>query len=143
MCFGLSVTDGKIEQRVCIKFGVKLGKSATKTLEMLHEAFGEHSSSQTWSFNGIHVSRSVECQLKMTNVQGDQAPAKRQKMLKKFENLSTKTIAKQSMNLQTTLGPVNGDFQEILTENLNMWCIAPSSQQCAGPHVPENHRVCD
>jgi hypothetical protein len=35
--------DGKIEYCVCIKFCVKLGKSATKTLEMLHEAFGEHS----------------------------------------------------------------------------------------------------
>jgi hypothetical protein len=34
--------DGKIKQRVCIKFSVKLGKSATKTLKMLCEAFGEH-----------------------------------------------------------------------------------------------------
>jgi hypothetical protein len=35
--------DGKIEQRVCIKFCMKLGKSATETYEMLREAFGEHS----------------------------------------------------------------------------------------------------
>jgi hypothetical protein len=40
-CFVLSVMDGKIEQHICIKFCVKLGKSATKTLEMLDEAFGE------------------------------------------------------------------------------------------------------
>jgi hypothetical protein len=39
--------DGKIEQRVCIKFTVKLSKSATETLEMLREAFREHSLSQT------------------------------------------------------------------------------------------------
>jgi hypothetical protein len=39
--------DGKIEQLVCIKFCMKLGKSTTKTPEMLHEAFGEHSLSQT------------------------------------------------------------------------------------------------
>jgi uncharacterized metal-binding protein len=38
--------EGKIKQRVCIKFCVKLRKSATKILEMLHEAFGEHSLSQ-------------------------------------------------------------------------------------------------
>jgi hypothetical protein len=44
------VTDGKIEQRVCIKFRVKLGRSTTETLEMLHEAFGEHSLSQTEVF---------------------------------------------------------------------------------------------
>jgi hypothetical protein len=34
--------DGKIEQCVCIKFCVELGKSTNETLEMLHEAFGEH-----------------------------------------------------------------------------------------------------
>jgi hypothetical protein len=51
--------------------------------------------------NDIHVSREVECQLKVTNVQGNQAPAKRQKMLKKFDNSSTKTVAEQSMSLQT------------------------------------------
>jgi hypothetical protein len=54
--------------------------------------------------NGIHVSRPVECQLKMTSIQGDQAPAKRQKMLKKFENSSTKTVAEQSMSLQVDVG---------------------------------------
>jgi hypothetical protein len=42
--------DGKIEQRVCIKLCVKLGISATKTLEMLHDAFGEHSLSWTAVF---------------------------------------------------------------------------------------------
>jgi hypothetical protein len=31
--------DGKIEQYVCIKFCMKLGKSATETVEMLREAF--------------------------------------------------------------------------------------------------------
>jgi hypothetical protein len=42
----------------------------------------------------------------MTNVEGDQAQAKRQKMLKKFENSSTKTVAEKSMSSQTPLGSV-------------------------------------
>jgi hypothetical protein len=63
--------DGKIEQRVCVKFCVKLGKSTTETLEILREALGKHSLS-----HGIHVSRPVECQSKLMNVRGDQAPAK-------------------------------------------------------------------
>jgi hypothetical protein len=37
---------GKIQKCVCIKFRVKLGKSATETLEMLRGAFGEHSLSR-------------------------------------------------------------------------------------------------
>jgi hypothetical protein len=39
----------------------------------------------------------------MMNIQGDQAPAKRQKTLKKFETSSMKTIAEKSMSLQTLL----------------------------------------
>jgi hypothetical protein len=46
----LYALDGKIEQRVCIKFCVKLSKSTTNTLEMLREAFGEHSLSRTVVF---------------------------------------------------------------------------------------------
>jgi hypothetical protein len=42
--------NGKIEQRVCIKFCVKFGNSATKILEMLREAFEEHSLSRTAVF---------------------------------------------------------------------------------------------
>jgi hypothetical protein len=41
---------GKIKQHVRIKFCVKFSKSATETLEMLCEAFGEHSSSWTAVF---------------------------------------------------------------------------------------------
>jgi hypothetical protein len=40
----------------------------------------------------------------MTSAEGDQASAKQQKMLKKFENSSTKTVTEQSMSSQTLLG---------------------------------------
>jgi hypothetical protein len=66
--------DSKMEQRVYIKFCVKLGKSATETLEMLCEAFGEHSLRRAAVFEWH--SRFKAGQLKMTNVQDDQAPAK-------------------------------------------------------------------
>jgi hypothetical protein len=42
--------DGKIEQCVSISSCVKLVISASETLEMLREAFGEPSSSQTAVF---------------------------------------------------------------------------------------------
>jgi hypothetical protein len=42
--------DDKITQRVCTKVCVKLGKSATETLEILREVFGEHSLSRAAVF---------------------------------------------------------------------------------------------
>jgi hypothetical protein len=71
----------------------------------------------------------------MMNVQGELAPAKQQKILKKFENSSTKTH-RTIHELADTIGISYGVCQEILTENLNMRLIAR-------PHVPENYRVCD
>jgi hypothetical protein len=50
-CFNLSAMDGKIEQCVCIKFCVKLGKTNSEALEMLRDAFGEHSLSCTAVFH--------------------------------------------------------------------------------------------
>jgi hypothetical protein len=55
--------------------------------------------------NGIHLSRPLECQLKI-NVQGEHAPTKGQKILKKIENSYRKTIAGQSMSSQTPLRSV-------------------------------------
>jgi hypothetical protein len=49
----LAATDGRIEQRVCITFCVKLCKSGTETLEMLCEAFEEHSLSWTGIFQWL------------------------------------------------------------------------------------------
>jgi hypothetical protein len=57
--------------------------------------------------------------------------------VEKYENLSTKTVAEQSMSPQT----LSYGVCQILTENLNMRRIAPSSKQRARPHVPENDRV--
>jgi hypothetical protein len=56
LCFVLSVMQGKIEQCICLKLSMKLSKPD----EMLCQGFDEQ----------------VECQLKMMNVQGDQAPTK-------------------------------------------------------------------
>jgi hypothetical protein len=69
--------DGKIKQYVCIKFCGKLGKSATETLDMLREAFGEHYLSRT-AVSEWHSHFKVSQVSVVMNVQADQAPAKQQ-----------------------------------------------------------------
>jgi hypothetical protein len=64
--------DGKIKQCVHIKFSMKLSKSATETLEMILEAFGERSLSWTAVFEMTFTFQGqFECQLKIMNVQGN------------------------------------------------------------------------
>jgi hypothetical protein len=47
---------------------------------------------------------------------------------------SMKNIAEQSMSSHT-IRISYGVCEEILTENLNMHCSAPSSRQCTCPHI--------
>jgi hypothetical protein len=63
--------DGKIEQHVCIKFCVKLGKSDIETLEMLHEACGEHSLSRIAVFECPSCFMAGRVSADMMNVQDD------------------------------------------------------------------------
>jgi uncharacterized metal-binding protein len=86
--------DGKIKQCICITFCVKLDKSATETLEMLSEAFGEYSLSQTVVFEWHSCFKAGRVSVEDAEYSGDQALAKRRKMLKKFENSSMKTVVK-------------------------------------------------
>jgi hypothetical protein len=140
-CFILSVTGGKIEQHAHIKFCMQLSKSTTETLEMLHEAFGEHSLRTTVSewhshFKAVRVSAADdECS-------GRPSTRKTTENVEKIRELIYEDRRQTIHDLTDTAEISYGVCQEILTENLNMHRTAPSSQH-ACPHIPENHRVCD
>jgi hypothetical protein len=102
--FPMAAMDGKIEQCICNKFCVKLSELLLKPLKCFMKLLENILQTRQRFLNDIHVSRLVESQLKMTNVQGDQAPAKQQKMFKRFENSSTNTITERSMSSQTLFG---------------------------------------
>jgi hypothetical protein len=72
----------RVKQRIYVKFCVKFGKSTAKTLEMLCEAFREHSLSRTAVFEWHSYFKAGQVLVEDDEVQGDQATAKRQKMLK-------------------------------------------------------------
>jgi ribosomal protein S25 len=63
--------------------------------------------------------------------------------VEKIEELVNEYCCWTIYELADTVGISYGVCQEILTENLNMRRIAPSSRQRACPHIPENHRGYD
>jgi hypothetical protein len=95
--------DGKTEQRVCIKFCVKLGKSATDTLEMLCEAFGEHSLSRAVVFKWHSLFKADRVLVEEEEHSGQPSTSKTTENVEKFKNSSTKTVTEQSMCSQTLL----------------------------------------
>jgi histone-lysine N-methyltransferase SETMAR len=104
-------------------FCVKRGKSATEILEMLREAFGEHSLSRTAVFDWHSRFQAGRVSAEDNKRLGRPSATKTTENDEKFENYFMKTAAKQPMSSQT-VGISYGVCQEILTENLNMSRIA-------------------
>ena len=67
------------EQRACIKFCFKLGKTATECYEMLKTAFGEQAMVVPKHFSGFPGLMQTELRLMMTNALVNQCPVQRQK----------------------------------------------------------------
>jgi hypothetical protein len=73
---------------------------------------------------------------------GQPSTSKTTENVKKIWELIHRDCRWTICELADTVGISYGVCQEILTENLNMHHLAPSSRR-AHPHVAENHRVCD
>ena len=67
------------EQRACIKFCFKLGKTATECYEMLKTAFKNKLWVVPKHFSGFPGLRQAELRLIVTNALIDKCPVKRQK----------------------------------------------------------------
>ena len=67
------------EQRACIKFCFKLGKTATECYEMLKTAFREQAMGHSQTFQWFSRFKAAELRLMMMNALVDQCPVQRQK----------------------------------------------------------------
>jgi hypothetical protein len=66
------MSDKNLEERINIKFCVKIGKRASETLALLAVAFGEYAKKKQSVFGGIGGSRTGEKMCKMIQEVGSQ-----------------------------------------------------------------------
>jgi hypothetical protein len=114
--------DGKFEQRVCIKFCLKLHNSSTETLEML-----EHSLSRTVVFEWHSRSKAGRVSVEDDKRSGRTSISKMTENVEKIRELIHQDRCRTILKSADTVGINYEVCQEILTENLNMRRIAPSS----------------
>jgi transposase len=103
---------------------VKLGKSATKVLEMLREAFGEHSLSQTAVFEWCSRFKAGRVSVEDDECSGRPSTSKMTENVEKIRELIHEDRHQTIHELADTIGINYGVCQEFLTENLNMHHIA-------------------
>jgi hypothetical protein len=115
--FIMSALDGKTEQRVCIRFCVKLGKSTTKTPEMLREAFGEHSLSQIVVFEWHPRFKASRVSVEGGKRSGRPGNSRTTENVEETRELIHEDCCQTIHELTDTVGISYGVCQEILTEN--------------------------
>lgn len=71
------------EQSACIIFCVNFGKPVTENFKMLLELLANILYIEHRWLNGLHISRSVECQLKIMSLYSNNSSAKSPKNVKK------------------------------------------------------------
>jgi len=72
------------EQRICITFCFKIGKTATETYQLLQQAYGEDAMGRTQMFGSVDLKR-VEPPLKATPARDDRQHRETRKLLLKLE----------------------------------------------------------
>lgn len=118
-----TMTD-KFEQRICIKFCVKLGKSATETFKMLRQAFGEHSSSRTQVFEWHARFKAGRASVMDDERSGRPVTSKTPENVAKIHKLICEDRRRTIHQISHMIGISYGACQEILTEKLNIHRVA-------------------
>jgi hypothetical protein len=111
--------DGKIEQHVCVKFCMKFSKCTTKTLEMLHGAFGEHSLALTAVFEWYSCFKASRVSLEDDECSGRPRTSKTTENVEKIQELIHEDHCQTIHEPTDTTGISYAVCQESLTENLN------------------------
>ena len=114
----------KNEQRVCIKFCVKLGKSATETFEMLRQAFHDHALGRTQVFEWHARFKSGRESVEDDERSGRPVTSRTPENVNKISELIHEDRRQTINELSALVGIGYGVCQEILTEDLNMRRIA-------------------
>ncbi|PNF38892.1 hypothetical protein B7P43_G09916 [Cryptotermes secundus] len=112
------------EQRVCIKFCFKLGKTAAETHQMLKQAFGENSLGQTQTYNWYKRFKNGQTLTDDDNRSGRPLTGKTPENVAKDRDLVLQDHQLIIEDLSNTLGLSYGTCQQILSEELNMRRIA-------------------
>jgi hypothetical protein len=115
--FIFSAMDGKIKQHVCIRFCIKLSKFATKTLEMLHEAFGKHSLSWTQVFEWHSCFKAGQVSVEDDERSGRPSTREMKENVEKIRELIHEDHCRTIHELTDTVG-ISYRVCQILTENL-------------------------
>ena len=124
MFVAIFTMDQRKEQRVCIKFCANLGKSATETLTMIQQAFGEQSFSRARVFQWH-----ARFKTGRTSIDDDEHPGRTSscstpEIVTRIQELARRDRRRTIHDIAEEEGIDYGACQRFLKEELGMHCVA-------------------
>jgi hypothetical protein len=116
--------DQKKEQRVCIRFCANLRKSATETMAMIRQAFGEESMSHTLVFEWHAQFRASRTSIEDNQHTGRPISCTTPDTVDKLQQLACEDRCQTTHDLAVEMGIGYGTCQQILTVELGMHHVA-------------------
>ena len=108
------------EQRVCIKFCVRLGKTGSETFEMLKQVFGDSCMSRSRTFEWFGRSKNGRISTANDDRSGRPSTATTPSKLAQVRAAVNKDPRRTIHDLCAEVGIGYGSCQRIVTEQLNM-----------------------
>ena len=112
------------EQRLCIKFCVRLGKMGIETFEMLKQAFGDSCMSRSRTFESFGHFKNGRTSTANDDWSGRPSTSTTPSKVEQVRAAVNQDHHRTLHDLCAEFGIDYGSCQRILTEQLNMLCIA-------------------
>lgn len=116
--------EGIEEQRVCVKFCFKLGKSSSETFELLQQAFGDDVLSRTTCFEWFKRFKEGRTSVKDNGRPGRPSTSKTNETVARVREIIRNNRRLTIREVAEDVGISYGSCQEILTKELGMSRIA-------------------
>jgi len=112
------------EQRACIKFCFKLGKTATECYEMLKTAFGEEAMGHSQTFQWFSRFKAGRTSIDNDERSGRQVSSSMPEMIERMRQIIHKDHRRTNDEVSMLVGISHGTCHKILTEDLKMRHVA-------------------
>jgi len=112
------------EQRVCVKFCFKLGKTFTETFQMLHQAYGEDCLSRTQCYEWYQRFKSGRTSIEDDPKSGRPSSSTGDDQIEKVRSVIRENRRLTIREVSEEVGNCKSSCHTILTEELKMHCVA-------------------
>jgi len=122
------------EQRICIEFCFKIGKTATETYQLLQQTQGENAMGRTQVVDWFRRFKEGRTSVESDPRSGRPSTSRNEEIIAKVRTIVCNNRRLRIREIADDCGISVGSCDAILTEKMVGWRLYPAPRQCARTH---------